>query len=439
MNFKKLSAFLIFAAFIVAVANFALAVEVDQRTNATYDNDYSEDARNQGELVNIDLIEVKINGDTVNNGDDVRYDFERGSTLTIKVKLLSYDDEKNVEVTAMINGDDHNKIIDTTELFDTEAGVIYTKTLSLDLSNLVEQDNYKLRILVTDRYGAAKVYNYNLKIDTKRHALEIKDVIFSPDNEVQAGKALLSVVRVRNYGEKDEDSVKVTVSIPELGISASDYIDEIKADDQESSEELYMRIPNCANPGKYTATVTVSYDEGSKSTTKTYNINVVAGDTCNTQLSSEKTIITIGSEAQSLVAGQAGAVYPVSITNSGSNTKTFILSVDGADEWATVKISPTNVLVIDGGQTKTAYVYVTANKNAASGEHMFTINVQSGSEVLKQVPVKAVVSEGSGSSTSLAKALEVALIVLVIILVIVGLIVAFSKMKKEEKETETYY
>lgn len=440
---QMINAILAISIVFLAISGMAAAIEVDGRTDITYDNDYTEDARNQGELVGVNVYEIKINGDVVFNGDDIRTNFERGEAIDVRVKLMSEADEDNVEVIAMINGDDHDKIIDASEVFDTEAGVVYTKELSLDLSDLVERDDYKLRVMVANRYGAVKIYNYNLMIDSQKHQLQIRDAIFSPSNEVLAGRALLSIVRVKNLGQKTEKSVKVTVAIPELGLTASDYIDEVEMDDSVSSEELYLRIPTCAAAGMYTAKVTVTYDENSRSATKEYPIHVVASDSCNANVPSDggvdKTVLTIGTEVQNIVKGGAGVVYPVSLTNLGAGTKVYSVMVDGA-EWADVRVSPSNVVTVDSQSTKTVYVYVSAKDDAAVGDHMFSVTVTSGSEVLKQVPLKATVSGGE-KTTNARQALEIALIVLIIILVIVGLVIAFSRMRTDDgdDQTQTYY
>ena len=62
---------------------------------------------------------------------------------------------------------------------------------------------------------------------------------------------MLATVRVENKGQKDEDDVKVTVSIPALGLSATDYIDEVEEDEEEETEELFIRMPKCAEAGQY--------------------------------------------------------------------------------------------------------------------------------------------------------------------------------------------
>ena len=82
-------------------------------------------------------------------------------------------------------------------------------------------------------------------------------------------------------------------------------------------------------------------------------------------------------------------------------------------------MDPASSVVLQPGESKAVYVYVSANEDAATGEHMFTLSITSGTETLKQVALKANVLEvGKGD---FKRGLEVALIVLVILLVVIGL------------------
>jgi hypothetical protein len=146
---------------------------------------------------------------------------------------------------------------------------------------MVQEDNYKVRVVVTDRDGQEVIENYNIKMDVSRHDLQVVDAVFTPSRQVQAGQALLTSVRVENYGEKDEEDVKVTVSVPALGISASDYVDEIESDDAKETEELYLRVPKCAKPGVYDLTIDVKYNDGFSKTGVKGQIEVVEDPECN--------------------------------------------------------------------------------------------------------------------------------------------------------------
>jgi len=403
--------------------------------------------------VPVTIDEVKIDGDTILPSGMNRLNIDRGDEIEIKVILTATDDAENVQIEAWIDGYEHSdkeSTSDETKTFDVEVNTTYPKELELRIPERVEEDDYKLRIMVTDRDNDQIIQNYNIKIAALRHSMIIRDIILTPENEVRAGRALLASARVKNLGDRDEDSVKVTISIPSLGLSASDYIDEVEEDDSETSEELYLRIPVCAEPGVYDVVADVEYDDGYEDISKTTSIKVISSDVCEAlddeeDEESEVQSVIAGSTLENVVAGEGGAIFPLTITNNAKTSKTFSVNVDGVDSWGTVKITPTNTLVIKSGKSETVYVFVGANSDASSGPQVFSVSVKKGSETIEQVSMTANVVESEGGNWDTAKkGLEVALVVLVALLVILGLIIGFSKLKNDDEEaesheSETYY
>ena len=386
--------------------------------------------------VPVSIESVEIEGEEVSDGT-VLGGLVRGDTLEIKVNVLaSADDEIQIEASIKSLDHDREKAEDETSVFSVKAGREYVKRLTLELPERMDSKEYALRIEVSNDKDDEIVYNAVLEVEQARNAITIKDVVFSPENQVKAGRALLTTVRLKNMGEKDEE-VKVRVNIPELGVSASDYIDEVEPEDSVTSEELYVRIPECAEAGQYTAIVSVEFDEGDEEISESFLINVVQGDTCN--LGADKTVIAVSTEVQSVSAGATGAVYPLTISNTGSSAKTYTISAEAGD-WADVKVSP-NVAVLSAGETRVIYVYVSANEDEKEGEQTFGIAIKSGDETLKEITLKANVEANSGWD-KVKKGLEVALVVLVVLLVIIGLIVGFNRLKGDEGDEtaeETYY
>jgi hypothetical protein len=223
------------------------------------------------------ITQVKVDSTTVQEGQTNRLSIESGDEFDVQVWFDSSAEESNLRVDAQITGyehDDDYEIRDKTSLFDVEANATYKKTLSLRLPSDVDTDSYKLRVSVYDRNSDELVQNYNLLLDRPRHSVTIEDVVFYPEGTVTAGNMLLSTVRLENLGQKDEDDVKVRVSIPELGLSATDYIEEIDNDDEEETEEMFMRIPASAAAGEYTVNVVVDYNDGYDTVSDSYTISV---------------------------------------------------------------------------------------------------------------------------------------------------------------------
>ncbi len=382
---------------------------------------------------------------------------DKNEEIGIQIVLTALDDLKDVQVEAVIRGYDHSDLIeDITAAFDMKANVTYDKKLTLKLPIRMDKDRYKLRIRVEDRNGDTTQETYDLQVQAKNHEIWLRDVIFNPEAYVKAGRALLTTVRVKNIGEQDEESLKVKVAIPALGISASDFIDELKEDESTTSEELYMRIPACAEPGDYDVKVTVEFNDGEDSVSTAKQITVVEGDACplakpsgKEKPAEEKTIIAVGATSQEVTAGEGGTIYPVTITNQGSASKTYSLSVDVPGSWASYQVSPSNIAVVKPGETATLFVYLSAKEDAPEGENMFSITVSADGETLKQVPLKATVAKRAEKAAAgldwatVKTVLQIGLVVLVVLLVILGLIIGFQRLKGEDEGDEesgkTYY
>ena len=406
---------------------------------------------------------VIVDGTELSPNDVNKLDVERGEEIEVKVAIIATGDSQDVEIEAFITGYEYNdkeRMSDISNSFDIENSTIYTKRLELEIPERVDEDNYKLRVIVSDRNSDTLIQNYNLKIDAKRHQMVIRDVILSPENEVRAGSALIASVRVKNLGDRDEDSVKVKLSMPSLGLSASDYLDEVEPDDSETSEELFLIIPKCAQAGVYDVVARVEYDDGYEDTSKVTSIEVIEDESCGAAgqvsgdsnagsgagSSSAEPVVVVGSTLESIVPGEGGAIYPITITNKASTSKSFSLIVEGAESWGAVQISPTNTIIVKPGKSESLYVFVAAKDDAAPGHNVFTVMIKSGSDVVEQATLTAniVESSGKGGWGSAKKGLEIALVVLVALLVILGLIIGFSKLKEGEEEnqeagTETYY
>lgn len=385
-------------------------------------------------LSNLEIKQLKINGDVVEVGE--KFDVDEGDTLKIKVKLENKGTTSisDIEVEAEIRGYEYDQLEDSTTLFDLDAGAnSWTDELSIKLPKKLDNDVYSLRVTVTDKNSKEVSKTYILNVNPTRHGLDVKDVVFSPGTSVKAGRSLLATVLIDNFGGKQEEDVKVTLEVPDLGLSVSEYVDKIDADDRKTSEELFLKLPQCVKEGDYAAEVSLEYDEG-KTVSKNFQLHVLEEEKCAAP--ADKLILTVGPESQNIVVDQK-AVYPIALTNAGSSAKTYALELVGGD-WAASSLSE-NLVVLEPGKTKVVYAYLTANEKATSGEKVATLSVKSDNNVLKTIYLKANVVEQKAGS--LRNYVEIALIVLVVVLVIIGLIIGFSRLKKNEdqEEDKTYY
>ncbi len=334
--------------------------------------------------------------------------------------------------------------MDSTPLFDIAAGTTKYVTLNVNVPRQLDEDNYWLRVRVLDKNTPALELTVPLAVEPSRNGLSLADVSFSPGLSVKAGRSLLTTVLLENFGKRDQNDVKVTVSVPELGASVVEYVDVDASPDKvdyEDVPEMFLAIPATAQPGDYEVKVTAEFDHYD-STSKSFTLHVLPSDLFPVPgvgpAPEAKVVLAVGPESQNVAAGKT-ATYAVALSNEGSASKAFSVEAVTGD-WATAKVSD-SLVVLDAGKSKVVYVDVTAAKDAAPGEHMVSLTVKSGDDVLATETLTATVlgTPAGPAGVGLRNGLEIALIILVVLLVIIGLIIGFSRMKKDNGEGQTYY
>ena len=266
----------------------------------------------------VSIQDVQLDDVELTQGATTRLDVVRGNTVDVEVRFTAAQDLKDVELEAFLSGFEYSDVDPARGSigpFDVDANVSYVKHFTIRLNSEFQEDDYKLRLLFTDRNNDISVFNYDLKVDVNaRHSLMVQDVVLSPGSTIEAGRALLATVRVDNKGEKTEKDVKVTASIPELGVSASDYISQIKYDDEEETEEMYLSIPRCAEEGTYDMDVVLTYDEGFESVKETMRVRVVGSDSCSLAAAADKDGSAMKPAQEPAVATQGSGVQ-VNVVN----------------------------------------------------------------------------------------------------------------------------
>ncbi|MBI4016531.1 MAG: hypothetical protein HY363_02450 [Candidatus Aenigmarchaeota archaeon] len=385
--------------------------------------------------VTIERVELDDTGLSVNSV--TRLDVERGKQVDVEVRLSSAQTLRNVEVEAAIKGFEFNefeRIDDVSSPFDMDANVSYVKRLQLTVPDEVDEDNYQLRISVADRDNGLLSQDFGLKIDVPRHSLQVEDVLFSPGESIKAGSSLLTSVRLENKGEKDEEDVKVTVSIPELGISASDFIDEIEnEDDEEETEELFLRLPRCAKPGTYAAKIDVEFDEGHRKLSTTRPVTVLENEQCSSDNSPQLTV-SVGSNFESVNAG-GSVVFPFTLVNTGKTSRSFTIlpSASTGAGFSSVQVLPQSTVVLEQGRAQSFQVSVQTNSNAVGTQQLF-VQVRSNSNTLAEIPLSVNIAAASG--WPLRRLLEIAMLGLLVLLVLIGLVIGLTKMRSEDEPQE---
>lgn len=405
-------------------------------------------------VVPVEVLDVTVNGvhlDELQNDLDVN----RGEEMEVEVLIKSDGELDDARFSVVISGYEYGKyesaLIEDVKYVDIPANKTRMYTFNLEAPVKISTEAYDLRVNIEGKKGAGVEVLYPITFGSleDEDAIVIKDFTVSPSAVVEAGRPLSFKVRVHNYGNDEMNDVSVRIAIPELGIADNEYLDEIDADEAETFEELLLRVPQCAAPGRYEAVATIEFKEYEE-TSQSMTITVLQSGACEVVTDDEKprakTVVTVP-ESQEVMMGTTGGVYPVMISNLGSSAKTYTLTASGADAWGTVRFDPAAVVVVQPESVKTVYMYVSAKEDAQAGSQVFKLTIDSADES-KQVVLTANVKESvegadALSKDNLTKGLTYALIVLVIILIILGLIIGFNKLRgdknDDDDESQTYY
>ena len=214
---------------------------------------------------------------------------ERGETLELEVYLegvhndptIDTDEPTDVNIRAWIGGYEYDSVYTASEMFDIEDEVSYKKVLELTLPDDLEaEQEYTLYVEVYDDIDYTSMTG-TILVSKERHLVDILDVVL--DASLDAGDYSTALVRLENMGDTKEEDIKVTLSIPVLGVEVSTFLDELSNDevdneDEESSGDvsLTFQIPEDAASGAYDVLVSVSYDNGYDSVEATDSVSVEA-------------------------------------------------------------------------------------------------------------------------------------------------------------------
>ena len=440
-----------------SISAFAVRVEGPQIDLPDLPRLDDEDLKGTGNDIPIKVLYVKVNGDKLENGRPIREVFERSEVLDLDVKIEATQDVRDVSVQAWIAGDDHFPINVVSRSRDYEQNDTDSINLRLELPNISDQDQYQLHVLIASRDTRVIQYSYPIRVQGQDHAFRIRDVILFPSEQVLAGRAFTVLARIENLGQNDEEGIRFTASIPQLGVRNSDFLDEVEEDDEVTTEELLLRVPRDAKPGIYDVVVEVSFDEFTQAVRAVRQVEVMNPDYRAAGAAgsedepvqpkpSGRTVVSVGQESHQLTKGQGGAIYTLSLTNEGATAKSYTIGVTGAETFGTVQVTPSNVVIVQPSATETVYVYVAAREDAQAGTYAFSVDLKDGAKTLQQIPLMANVVDGAPAEkdyNGLKLGLEVGLLVLIIILIILGLVVAFTRARKngheEQVAGQTYY
>jgi len=394
---------------------------------------------------------VKVDGTEMTTSNTVYV--ERGTEIDVDVWYTAEVDHDDVKIKTWIGGYEYDDVEDVTDMFDAEQDVTYHKKLTLALPDDMEAS--KDYTVYVQLYNSNSIWideSYDLRVQEMRHSLSVQDIILRPST-VTAGSSVFATIRVENMGDRKEEDVKVSVSVPDLGVSARTYIDELgpsEEDDEdgepetsESSEEIKLTIPEDALEGDYAVEVKVTYNRGHDMVEATETIHVRAADLSVSEV--PQTLVSVDGTSKEVKAG-VESVFKVMVANLGDESAVYSVDVTGAELWASTRVEPAMV-TITPESTGEMYLYVKPKTDyEAAGKHSFTFKVKSGDAIVSEktltadvtgtesAPSTSTTTDETGNFASLKNALVIGFGVLVVLLVILGLIIAFNKMNRDDED-----
>lgn len=406
------------------------------------------------------IDQVTVNGETLNPVGGNSVTMQRGQSFTVKVRVSATSPIPDAQVLAFISGFDVNTptgiLSDSSGVFDMSNNNTVIQTLHLTIPDTASKDNYRLRVVFSDRNGNSVMQEYPILITPPRHAVVIQDILLDPSSSVAAGHSLLASVHMKNIGDQNEQDIKVTVSIPALNLQATDFINQMNSDESATSEQLFFRIPVCTKAGTYPVQVTVEYDDGYKSVTQEQPISVTASSQCGLQnAAAQQALVSVSPPSATLTQGKGGNFVTITLSNPTVAAKSYVLSTQGQNG-VQVRFSPSNVVVVPPSAVQTVYLFFAADANAPVGSQALTLTVKdlsgntldTGAVRVDVAQAAAAGSQQQGASfvfgsDALMQSMLIGLVVLLVVLFALGVYLVTSKPPRENEPpralNKTYY
>ncbi len=377
-------------------------------------------------------IEVKIENDGDDDVDNIEiewglYDHENEEWV------IDVDDEDEVDVK---DGDD--EIITFTFTIDDD--------MDVDLEDLDDGDHYTLYVRAT---GEVDDGDDTDTCHSDKQDIEIvieKDFVIATNFDlsqdvVSCGSDLNINADIYNVGEDDQDDVTVRVKVRDL-----DYDEEIDIGDIDAFEreklDITIQIPEDAEEKNYVITFEVydedddiyenDFDDDESRTTTSFQVQ----GSCSTSPGETPSDTDLGAivSANLESGGNIGEplVIKAMITNTGSESGTFLVNVAGYVSWADLASLDKDTLILGPGDTDEVIITMQVKPDSA-GDQLFNIQVVADQQIVADQPVSVTIqgSSSAGLTDTFGDNWYLWLIgILNVILIIIIIIVAIRLAKK---------
>ena len=386
--------------------------------------------------LDVSIDSVEIENRVIAEGENNFLVINQGEAkLDLELRLTSLETVDDVHAEAVLYFENGDVVADSTFTFDITEGQNLVKDLDLNLPSPFEQNQFKLKLRIVDPDGNSEEKIYWLKISQKKFPFIISSILVSPEEGVEAGKNMVVKLGIKNAGLMSLSGIKATVSMPGLGISSTRFLDSISVSGQDEGEqEFIMKVLEHAESGQYTVRAGIVSQFGGESEVKDIQINVIGINDQKRPAVNDRLIITIPVLTQDLKNDGSEINYPVILKNEGPDSNSYNLVLNGAN-WADLRLSGSNLFVIRPGETLTTNILV-STKSTESGEHVFTVTINEGNEMLKDIALKSnIINVTNPRAILLGRLkliLEIAIILTVIALFTTGLVYGIRGMGMEE-------
>ena len=387
--------------------------------------------------ISIDSVEVEDNIVAENENNFIIIS-EGKKDLDVDIRLTSLENVKNAHIDAILAFENGDVVADATATFNIGKNEKTLKKLELPLIGRFEQSSFRLKVKVVDAEGDFEEKVYGLKISQKKFPFTISSISLNPES-AEAGKSLDIKLHFKNSGVVPLDGISASVSIPELAVSSTKFIGQIKNSQQsESTGEFLLKIPDNAETGTYTVSAEIFSQFGGESEIKEIPVYILGKTDQLIPIVNEKLRIVVPITKQDIKNDGSEVIYPLTFTNEGPDSNIYTLLLDDVN-WVNLRLAESNVFVLKQKQSKTINVYA-SSKAASIGERIFLVTVKSNDNVLKQIQLKGNIAGTAVTqgllSAKLKNLLEIFLIGAVVLFAAIGLFFGTKKLIQKDSSEE---
>ncbi len=387
---------------------------------------------NEWEL--LDEMDIEVEVENNNQDDDIDviveiglFDATTGNNFGDELDFTSDSDSDNEEIEININEDDSETVNFKFKVpadFDTGNYRLAFKVYDDDLG-----ESKSCRDLSSDLDEG-----FFESVDVKEASDEGRFVIvdeFNIESQVVCGTTLTGQFTIFNVGEEDQDRVNVIIKNNELNINEEvEFANDLDKGDEETLS-FSVKVPSTASNGIKQLEFITEYDykngvyrEDSEESF-VFPVEVIG---CSQNLGGSGSSLsgtTIEAELSSDAVAGEELVVVSTITNTGSESKSYSISARGYSDWAELTDISDGSFSLDAGESEEVTFTFTVMDDA-SGSNAFDIQVTSDGKVqVQEVEVELADSEDGfsfdlkGNSTLwIIGLINVVLIVLIIVVAI---------------------